>query len=145
MCAYISAKQYAKTLREAKDVSTRRIVIAMNKVGREWLEEIQTREPDITGELSEGYRLLKASHNNLTIEIYNNLPYAEYVEDGYQQRERWVPGHWEGKRFIYTPGEKSGMKLEEKWIPGNHIVRIAKRHAEQALRDRIHNIIFGIR
>ncbi|EHQ92144.1 HK97 gp10 family phage protein [Desulfosporosinus youngiae] len=33
------------------------------------------------------------------IEIFNNLEYASFVEYGF--RSHWVPGHWEGNKFIY--------------------------------------------
>ena len=33
--------------------------------------------------------------------------------------QRWVPGYWEGDRFIYDPAAKTGMLLKQKWVKGN--------------------------
>ena len=143
MSSTISAREYAKVLRQAKDLSARRVVIALNKVGRSWLEEIQAQEPSQTGELTEAFYLVRASHGNLKIEIRNDLEYADYVEDGFMQKEHWVPGHWEGNRFVYVPGEKSGMKVENEWVKGNHVVRNARMNAEAELRARLQKIVFG--
>ena len=33
---------------------------------------------------------------------------------------RFVPGHWDGDRFIYEPGADSGMVLKQQWVPGSH-------------------------
>ena len=49
MSSTISAREYAKVQRQAKDLSARRVVIALNKVGKSWLEEIQAQEPSQTG------------------------------------------------------------------------------------------------
>ena len=62
--------------------------------------------------------------DGLTLEVGTNLTYAKYVNDGHWtnpkgQEGRWVPGRWEGDRFIYEPGAKTGMYLKQKWVPGN--------------------------
>lgn len=60
----------------------------------------------------------------LTLEVGTNVDYASYVNDGHWKNaagveRRWVPGHWEGDRFIYDPAEKnSGMLLTQGWVKG---------------------------
>ncbi len=66
---------------------------------------------------------------NLSLEVGSNLEYAAYVNDGhigvnsetkgaFQLKDgsyaRFVPGKWEGDRFIYEKGAKTGMILREK-------------------------------
>ena len=145
MFEVLSSRQYARMLKEAKDTSTRKIVMAMNRVGESWLEEIQVREPQKSGELVNHFKLRRATGADLSIAIVNKLPYADHIEDGFFQTKRWVPGHWEGDTFVYTPGEKTGMMLDDRWVPGNHIVRTSRERAHNALAKELHNIIFGNR
>lgn len=62
----------------------------------------------------------------LTLEVGTNVDYASYVNDGHWTNtkgveRRWVPGYWEGDRFIYDPSEKnSGMLLKQHWVEGKH-------------------------
>lgn len=74
----------------------------------------------------------------LTLEVGTNLEYAAYVNDGHWTNtkgvdRRWVPGYWEGDRFIYDPAAESGMLLKQHWVEGKH-------YWESALRilDRIY-------
>lgn len=63
---------------------------------------------------------------DLTLEVGTNVDYASYVNDGHWTNtkgveRRWVPGYWEGDRFIYDPAEKnSGMLLKQHWVEGKH-------------------------
>lgn len=81
----------------------------------------------------------KLTDGGLTLEVGTNLDYASYVENGHWKnskgvKQRWVPGRWEGDRFIYDPAEtKSGMLLKQDWVEGKH-------YFERALR--IYNKIF---
>lgn len=62
----------------------------------------------------------------LTLEVGTNLQYALSINDGhYTTKEgvsqRWVPGKWEGDKFIYDKNEKkSGMLLKRKFVEGYH-------------------------
>lgn len=63
--------------------------------------------------------------DGLTLEVGTNVSYASYVNDGHWTAEagksgRWIPGHWEGDRFIYEPGAKTGMYLKQQWVAGKH-------------------------
>ena len=44
---------------------------------------------------------------------------------------RWVPGRWNGDRFIYDPSSKTGMLLKQKWVPGKHYWDSALRIIEK--------------
>ncbi|UPV80410.1 HK97 gp10 family phage protein [Bacillus rugosus] len=57
----------------------------------------------------------------LSLEVGTQLVYASFLNDGHwtsKQDVRWVPGHFQGSRFIYDPAASTGMALKRKWIPG---------------------------
>lgn len=59
----------------------------------------------------------------LTLEVGSTLKYAGYVNDGHWTNpkgvaKRFVPGYWEGDRFIYDPEAEGGMVLKQKWVDG---------------------------
>ena len=65
------------------------------------------------------------SDGGLTLEVGTNVKYASYVNDGHWTnpkgvKTRFVPGAWDGDRFIYDPTAKDGMVLKQKWVPGAH-------------------------
>lgn len=70
----------------------------------------------------------------LTLEVGTNVEYAKWVENGHiQQPGRFIPGYWEGDRFIYDPEADGGMTLKQNYVKGKH-------YFESALR--IYNKIF---
>ena len=76
------------------------------------------------------------SDEGLTIEIGTNVEYAAYVNDGHWTNPkgvdfRFVPGSWEGDRFIYDSDAKTGMVLKQKWIKGSFYFDNAIRTAEK--------------
>lgn len=47
----------------------------------------------------------------------------DYVNDGHWTNPkgtamRFVPGVWNGDKFEYIPGAKTGMVLKQKWVQG---------------------------
>lgn len=78
----------------------------------------------------------KLSNGNLTLEVGTNVEYASYVNDGHWTnpkgvKARWVPGSWNGSKFTYSPGAKTGMLLKQQWITGKHYWEGAIRILEQ--------------
>ncbi|MCM64883.1 HK97 gp10 family phage protein [Listeria monocytogenes] len=72
------------------------------------------------------------SSSGMSLEVGTNVNYAWYVNDGHftlnpnsGKDRRWVPGYWEGDRFTYDPGAKTGMLLTIKWIDGTNYWDIA--------------------
>ena len=57
-------------------------------------------------------------NGGLTLEIGTNVEYAAFVNDGHRQKRRWVPGRWNGDKFIYDPSSNTGMMLTERFVPG---------------------------
>ena len=63
------------------------------------------------------------TEGGLTLEVGTNLEYAAFVNDGHWTNPsgvalRWVPGYWEGYRFIYDPEATTGMALKQHWVEG---------------------------
>lgn len=61
----------------------------------------------------------------LTLEIGTHVDYASYVNDGHWTNPkgvavRFVPGQWNGDKFEYIPGSKTGMVLKQHWVEGKH-------------------------
>lgn len=59
----------------------------------------------------------------LSLLIGTNVNYAAYVNDGHWTNKqgvpvRWVPGYWQGDRFVYDPGANTGMGLKQQWVEG---------------------------
>jgi hypothetical protein len=80
--------------------------------------------------------------DGLTLEVGTNVSYASYANDGHYttkagQAKRFVPGVWEGDRFIYTPGAKTGMVLKLKWIEGKHYWESALRLMERMIPEML--------
>ncbi len=87
-----------------------------------------------------------AQEGGLQIEVGTNVEYASFVNDGHWLNPRgvdmrWVPGEWQGERFIYQPGAKTGMLLKQKWIDGSHYfddaIRLMERMAPQFMERKI--------
>lgn len=79
--------------------------------------------------------------DGLTLEVGTNLTYAGYVNDGHWTNtkgvaRRFVPGYWEGDRFIYDPAAESGMVLKQHWVEGKHYFDSALRMFEKIFNDR---------
>lgn len=74
----------------------------------------------------------------LTLEVGSTLKYAGYVNDGHWTnpkgvQRRFVPGYWEGDRFVYDPTAEGGMVLSQKWVEGKPYWDSALRILEKML------------
>lgn len=78
----------------------------------------------------------EVSDDGLTLEVGTNVNYASYVNDGHWTNpkgvdRRFVPGYWEGDRFIYDPSAEGGMMLKQHWVEGKHFWESALRILDQ--------------
>ena len=110
-------------------------------VGNEFLRILQ--DEIVRRKVMDSRRLLHSFERNgdgnvwsieeggLVLEVGSSVNYASYVNDGHWTNPkgvavRFVPGHWEGERFIYNPGETDenghakGMVLKQHWVEGAH-------------------------
>ncbi len=88
----------------------------------------------------------KMEDDGLTLEVGSCTSYAGYVNDGHWTNTkgvamRFVPGYWEGDKFIYDPGAEGGMVLKQHWVEGKHYfdsaLRIMDRMLPQLLEAKL--------
>ncbi|MBQ3160563.1 MAG: HK97 gp10 family phage protein [Oscillospiraceae bacterium] len=65
------------------------------------------------------------SDGKMKLEVGTNVEYAKYVNDGHWtcskgEIGRFIPGDWQGDKFVYNPGSKTGMYLKQQWVEGKH-------------------------
>lgn len=80
----------------------------------------------------------RMTEGGLTLEVGTSVSYASYVNDGHWTNSkgverRWVPGYWQGDRFIYDPSAKTGMLLKQKWVEGSHYWESSLRILDELL------------
>jgi Bacteriophage HK97-gp10, putative tail-component len=114
----------------------------MYQLGEELLnhvvDEIQRQDLIDTGGLWQSFTQggegnvweFDADRNTLTLEVGSNLPYSEYLNDGYTiDKSYFVPGYWNGVgKFIYDPDAKGGFMV----LPRSFIGR---KYFDIALQD----------
>ncbi len=132
----------------------------MEGLGNEFLrvlqDEIIRRKVMDTRQLLASFRkggednIWELDEGNLTLEIGTSVNYAGYVNDGHWTNpkgveKRFVPGHWNGGRFIYDPSAKGGMILKQKWVEGKHYwesaIRIIERIYPALLEEKLQRFI----
>ena len=111
-------------------------------IGNEFLRIVQ--DEIIRREVIDSRQLLASFHRNadgnlweisdggLTLEVGSSVNYAGYVNDGHWTtrkgvKQRFVPGYWNGDRFIYDPSAEGGMVLKQHWVEGAHYFQSALR------------------
>lgn len=124
---------FARVERAAKGDFRKELELFLEGLGNEFLrviqDEIERRKVMDSRLLLASFEkdaegnIWKLEENGLTLEIGTNVEYAKYVNDGHWKNpkgveQRFVPGYWEGDRFIYDPSSKSGMVLKQDWVPG---------------------------
>ena len=80
----------------------------------------------------------RKSGNSYRIDLYNNLDYASHLEYGF--RAHFVPGHWEGRSFVYQRGDKEGGMFVGKpgqVIRGHHAITRAAKDTKATQGARI--------
>lgn len=82
----------------------------------------------------------ETSNGGLTLTVGSTVEYAKWVNDGHFTNPggvsvRFVPGHWAGDKFIYSPGEKGGMVLRQQWVEGYHYWEAAVKLLEEMVPD----------
>jgi hypothetical protein len=81
-----------------------------------------------------------------TLEVGTNVKYAAFVNDGHWTNPkgvetRFIPGRWEGQRFIYDKNADTGMVLKQKWVEGAHYwegaIRIFEKLYPKLLEEKL--------
>ena len=149
-------KDFFQKLKGAGEAFKKEAALFMEGLGIEFLRIV---EDEITRRNAVDTRLLLGSFHKggdenvweldeggLTLEVGTNVKYAEYVNDGHWTNKtgvdsRFIPGEWNGDKFIYQPGAKTGMVLEQQWIAGKHYwesaIRIIEKMFPELLEPKI--------
>lgn len=72
------------------------------------------------------------------IDVYNNLDYAKHLEHGF--RSHFVPGHWDGKTFVYQPNDPEGgmyVGPYNSYVRGHFTLRRAIRRTKDTQDARL--------
>lgn len=126
-------KDFVKRMEQAANSGFREeLEILLDALGDEYLRILQ--DEIIRLKVVDTRELLNSFHKfdtgggwksgtELTLEVGSNLVYAQWVNDGHhQQPGRFIPGEWQGDRFVYQPGAESGMVLKKDWVEGKHFI-----------------------
>ena len=133
---------FGRMERAAKGDFRKEMELFLEGIGNEFLRILQ--DEIIRREVLDSRQLLasfeKGSEGNvweitddgLTLEVGTNVSYASYVNDGHWTNtkgveRRFVPGYWEGDRFIYDPAADGGIVLKQHWVEGKHYWESALR------------------
>lgn len=98
------------------------------------LSKVKKRTPVVYGTLRDAWAVMAVGHrgDRYTVVVINNLRYASYVEYGHRQEPgRFIPGYWEGERFVYDPDAEGGMVLKNPWVEGRFMLTISTQELEQ--------------
>ncbi len=106
--------------------------LAIQKVKR------RTRKISNTGNLMRNWKAtsVRKVGNFYIIDIYNNVEYASFVENGF--RAHWVPGRWEGNVFVYDRDSKEGMYVGKNsggWVEGKFMLKISIKEVENQMQQ----------
>lgn len=142
---------------------TKELTTFLDGVGVEFLrlltDEFTSRHRNTgTGDLVNSLRvgdkdnIWELEDNGLTLTVGTNVDYASYVNDGHRTLDpekdghfilpngelaRFVPGHWQGNRFIYEPGADTGMVLKLHWVEGIHFWEPAEAAIQKILKESL--------
>ena len=88
----------------------------------------------------DGNNLWELTEGNLTLEVGSTPEYAGYVNDGHWTNpkgvdRRFVPGYWQGDRFIYDPTAEGGMVLKQHFVDGKPYFDSALRILDKMLPE----------
>ena len=141
---------FARLERAAKGDFRKELELFLEGLGDEFLrviqDEIERRKVMDSRLLLASFKkntegnVWKLEEGELTLEIGTNVEYAKYVNDGHWKNpkgveQRFVPGYWDGDRFIYDPSSKSGMILKQGWVPGKPYFDSALRILDKMYPD----------
>lgn len=136
------SKFFQKLGQAGSDTLKEEITTWLTSLGERFLKEVHTeilnRDVVDTRRLLGSFvkggagNVFEIAGDGLSIEVGTNVEYARWVEEGYQQTQRFVPGSWDGAHFRYGEGS-GGMMLKEQWIPGRFYFEGGKRVFESVL------------
>lgn len=104
-------------------------------------EENIANTGDYRRNFKSGTKAIRAG-NSYKIDVFNNLDYAKPLEYGF--RSHFVPGHWEGRSFVYMPNDPQGgmimpgkKKAPSGYMRGKFVLRRAIRRTKTTQAARL--------
>lgn len=97
------------------------------------LNKVKKRTPVVYGSLRDAWAVMPVEKHGdtYTVVVLNNLIYASYVEYGHRQQPgRFIPGEWQGDRFVYDPDAEGGMVLKNTWVKGRYMLTVSAQELE---------------
>lgn len=139
-----------RLLRVIKTDAPREYNKTLNQAGHLYLRNVALHTPVDKGRLRASINLknfqgkkegVLRKISSDTIEAGTNVEYALWVEKGYIQKPRWVPGYWKNGRFYYDSKANTGMMLKNRFIVGRHMFEKGKQETERQLPELLKNFI----
>lgn len=116
-----------------KELPRETIKKGMNETAKTLISELMHRSPVDHGLLKQW---AVTSQTDTEIRIQSPAKYAGYVNYGHsQQPGRFIPGTWQGDKFRYKPGAKTGMVLKQPYVRGRHFVEASIRATQPRIRE----------
>ena len=101
------------------------------------LSRTKKRTSVLTGDLRKQWMLsqIRKNGSNLEITLSNPLEYASWVEFGHRVKKHFVPGRWQGNRFIYNPDSETGvmMGVKTSWVEGKFMATISLKEIQDII------------
>ena len=137
---YSGFKQLAENVKSMEKDSVRFIEDFLLQMALRALAKVKRRTPVDTGDLRGSWYLSGVARRggDFMINIINPKLYASFVEYGHtQETGRFIPGRWEGERFIYEPGAGTGMTLKNPWVEGKFMLTLSIKEIEREIPARL--------
>lgn len=118
------------------------VVEFVQDMAMQLLAKTKRRTPTDIGDLKNAWYLSGVARrgNDVMVNLVNPKLYASFVEFGHwQQVGRYIPGYWEGGRFIYDPGSvnEEGLVLKNPWVDGVFMATISIQEIERIMPRRL--------
>ena len=126
---FSNARDFFKKMQSASGEFKKEATLWLQSIGIEFLRVVQdeiirlevvdTRLLLASFHESEDGSYWSLSEGNLTLEVGSTVNYAAWVNDGHMQTPgRFIPGYWQGDRFVYDPSAEGGMVLKANYVDG---------------------------
>ena len=103
-----------------KDMPKALLESGLDKTAQELIRNLMINSPVDNGLLKQ-WAVTDSDDTSRTVQ--SPAEYAGYVNYGHPQEPgRFIPGVWDGDKFEYIPGHKTGMVLKESFVEGQHFV-----------------------
>lgn len=106
----------------------------VSELGDRLVAKVKKKTPVDSGNLKRTWEKsdLERTGKSVSVTVFNNTEYAQYVEYGYRRKKHFVPGYWKNGKFVYDKSAKGGMIVSSGRVPG---VFMLKRSVEELNKE----------